>query len=350
MKKVVMFGQFAPPVTGEAMVNDKVYNLLKQNDLEVSVVNSSIIRDANSVGKFSFYKIKRLVGVYTEFRKSLNKASLVYLTPGQTILGILRLLPILAYCRYRKVIVIAHWHGYGLLWLLPLHSKLLSYVGSKIDMNVFLTEHLKSSIDKISNGFKNSVVITNYVKTPETQSIQIKRGKRLKVLYLGSLMEQKGIKTLLTAAQSLPQIDFFICGKGSEEIENKVLKFANNNTHITYCGLVSGDQKNSLLRDSDVFVLQTNYSTEGVPLSILEAMAHKCAIVTTEHNGIPETVADCAFFIEKESSEALANKLEILDKDSGMLMLYKEKAFKRSKDFSESKFDENLLSLIENIN
>ena len=56
--------------------------------------------------------------------------------------------------------------------------------------------------------------------------------------------------------------------------------------HTDYIGIVNGKAKKNLLEWGNVFVLPTFYKMEGQPISILEAMATKNLVVTTNHAGI----------------------------------------------------------------
>ncbi|MCD8291107.1 MAG: glycosyltransferase [Prevotella sp.] len=61
---------------------------------------------------------------------------------------------------------------------------------------------------------------------------------------------------------------------------------------ITYHGLVSGAEKKDLLKQCNIFVLLTRYPKEGQPISILEAMGNAMVVITTNHAGIPDIVAN----------------------------------------------------------
>jgi L-malate glycosyltransferase len=67
-----------------------------------------------------------------------------------------------------------------------------------------------------------------------------------------------------------------------------------------------------LLGASDVFILSSR--TEGLPLSVLEAMTHRLAIVTTPVGGVPELCSDgeSALFVAVDDPLSLADALEKL--------------------------------------
>jgi glycosyltransferase involved in cell wall biosynthesis len=68
----------------------------------------------------------------------------------------------------------------------------------------------------------------------------------------------------------------------------------------------------SLLREHDVFVLPSE--SEGLPLSLLEAMACGLAVVATRVGGIPEIVLDgkTGLLVEPAKPSELAHRLQAL--------------------------------------
>ena len=57
---------------------------------------------------------------------------------------------------------------------------------------------------------------------------------------------------------------------------------------IEHLGFVSGDRKNQLLRDADLFLFPTRYLGENQPVNLIEAMAFGLPIVTTRWRSLPE--------------------------------------------------------------
>lgn len=57
---------------------------------------------------------------------------------------------------------------------------------------------------------------------------------------------------------------------------------------IEYFGFVSGEQKNRLLREADLFCFPTYYENENQPVNLIEAMAFGLPILTTRWRSIPE--------------------------------------------------------------
>jgi glycosyltransferase involved in cell wall biosynthesis len=80
---------------------------------------------------------------------------------------------------------------------------------------------------------------------------------------------------------------------------------------ITYAGFVSGAEKATLLRQSDVFCFPTYYANEGQPVNLIEAMAYGLPIVATRWRAIPDAVPqEGAKFVPTHSPGDVATMLQ----------------------------------------
>ena len=144
----------------------------------------------------------------------------------------------------------------------------------------------------------------------------------LRVLYLSSLMPAKGYRDFIAAAQSLQSrsdLEFVLAGELFDPADAAELARLeqSSNGQIRYVGVVTGSDKEALLRGSHLFVLPTYYDHEGHPYVLLEAMAAGLAIVTTDHATIAETArADReALLVPKKSPRDIAVAIERLADD-----------------------------------
>jgi glycosyltransferase involved in cell wall biosynthesis len=87
-----------------------------------------------------------------------------------------------------------------------------------------------------------------------------------------------------------------------------------------------------LLCAADFFVLPS--FTEGLPLSVLEAMAHRLPVVATPVGGIPEIVADgeSGLLVPVNEPEALANAIARLAQDPSLRYALGEAGFRAARD------------------
>ncbi len=138
------------------------------------------------------------------------------------------------------------------------------------------------------SGFKNSVYIPNGVNLNDLIGIPGKKNKKFRFLFVGRLEEQKGIIYLIRAASLLkanPDFEINIAGDGSQaENLKKIVKDSGLNHVVNFPGKLYGRELQDEYINSDAFVLPS--LKEGLPLSILEAMAAGLPVIATDVGGI----------------------------------------------------------------
>ena len=343
--KILMLGQFPPLVTGEGNANAAVRSILESNGCSVDVVDSCIIENVGDVGEFSLNKIGNAVLIIFKAIFSLKGINLFYATPGQTLFGILRFLPILFIAMLFKKSVYLHWHGYGILSLVDKYSALKPLLFNKSITHFLLTEDLKSKLLMSGCLVDNCRVIRNFHNDISDSCSQRIAPDKLNVLFLSGLMLEKGILDFIKAAEMSNQFNFIVCGKGTPSIEREI-ENSEKKGCLSFLGMVEGAKKETIFASADIFVLQTYHPTEGVPLTIIEAMASGCAVVTTKHNGIPETVGHAALFVEPKSPDKLLSVLNDLNNDRAKLQLLQKQSFAQSLLFTYEQFEHDILKAL----
>jgi glycosyltransferase involved in cell wall biosynthesis len=138
---------------------------------------------------------------------------------------------------------------------------------------------------------KNWIDPLPYIEIP----IHKKQSTQINVLMLGWVEKNKGIYDLLSIVkehrEQLLNYKFIICGKGSElkAINNLVVK-NDLNSFFKFNGWVKGEDKINELKKADIFVLPSY--REGLPNSLLEAMASGRAIIASSVGAIPDVIID----------------------------------------------------------
>jgi len=140
-------------------------------------------------------------------------------------------------------------------------------------------------------GLDNVQIINNVIAPPE---LNLNRDHdKLHILFLGHLVETKGIFDLLDvaaehASELRDKIELHVCGAKNEEKVKDVIAAGKMSDFVKFEGWVKGQKKTDLLNLCDVFILPSYI--EGLPLSILESMSYKMAILSTNIGGIPGIV------------------------------------------------------------
>lgn len=139
--------------------------------------------------------------------------------------------------------------------------------------------------------------------------------ENLRFVFVGRLLQEKGIRYFIDAAQDLktryPHIEFLVLGEPDDargSITRAELNHYANQGILTYPGRVKNIA--DWLKDTSVFVLPSYYR-EGVPRSTQEAMAIGRAVITTDGPGCKETVENGVngFLIPQHDTSALVNAM-----------------------------------------
>jgi glycosyltransferase involved in cell wall biosynthesis len=150
--------------------------------------------------------------------------------------------------------------------------------------------------NSLVDGVKTGVTYGSGVDLDHFHYVEPVSGKQeCTFLMFGRILWDKGVAEFVEAAREVKQVypesRFQLAGMIDEDnpthIERKVINEWNNSGYINYLG-VKTDVR-GLIAKADVVVLPSYYK-EGVPRSLLEAMAMGKPIITTDMPGCRETV------------------------------------------------------------
>lgn len=189
------------------------------------------------------------------------------------------------------------------------------------------------SVEKIPAS-KVSVILNGIDTTKFHPKEKIHAAKPGKVLVgiVARLSVEKDHQTLLLAckllAEDITGFHLNIIGDGPlRESLEKMVRQLGIESVISFCGMRHDVPEQ--LRDLDIFVLSS--TTEGISLTLLEAMATGLPIVATNVGGNPEVVVDgeTGFIVPSKNPRELADKLLRLIADEDLRRQMGERGRKR---------------------
>jgi len=135
------------------------------------------------------------------------------------------------------------------------------------------------------------------------------------------LIPKKGVATSLRAfaifKRDNPEAEFFIAGKGPLQPELEMLAAGLGiYKDVHFVGFLSQPKLLELYASSHLFLhpseTSPNQDQEGVPNSVLEAMATGLPVAATRHGGIPEAIdhGHTGWLVPEEDHAALANAMQ----------------------------------------
>ena len=223
------------------------------------------------------------------------------------------------------------------------------FVQSKEDYDLatqckFLAPKHNNNYVYISNGIDLDDVF-NYHKIDITAVTQLQTQLKIKqsdivITFIGRLVKEKGILELLSAFKQInnDSLKLIVIGdlhqSERDQLTIRQLEKYRNDNNIIFTGLVH--DVNHYLYLSDIFCLPSY--REGMPRSILEAMAMKNAIIATDIRGCREEIIDeqHGFLVPTHSSDKLAEKINELITKPHKLKQFQEASYQRViKNFNE---------------
>ena len=221
----------------------------------------------------------------------------------------------------KKIITISEYISANLLNL---------YKGIQ-DKNIFLLKNC-IEIDKIQNDVNIDNIKEKY---------KIDKNKKL-IIYVGRLVEEKGILQLVKSLDFLKTKDFqLVIAGGSISKINAETVFVNelkketekHKDKIIFIGYVEHNDIYQLYKVADVVVLPSIWN-EPAGLTMLEAMASNVPLITTDVGGIREYInKDAAILLknDEELIENIAKNIDLIFKDNKL----KEKLSKNGYNYAQ---------------
>ena len=166
----------------------------------------------------------------------------------------------------------------------------------------------------------NSIDLSAYRRVPRpTRNAII-------ILAIGRFVEKKGLIHLVQAFNGLasrrPEVTLRLVGRGPEE--EALRRAASGNPRIEFLGSVTEAGTRSLYADADIFCLPcvraSDGDADGVPTTVLEAMAFELPVVTSNLLSMPSYVTDGrdGLLVEPGDVDAIAAALARLCDDPGL--------------------------------
>lgn len=179
-------------------------------------------------------------------------------------------------------------------------------------VNKAQAEFLARRFEREVELFPNAVPLPAFVPPPETPP--------LRWLHIGRLGERKGTWDFLRALEPLvadaPAWEAVLVGDG--EVPEARRRAARMEGRVSVLGWQNAQEIEALLRSAHVLVLPSY--VEGLPMSVLEAMAHGRAVITTPVGGLPELITDRVhgLLVPPGDVPALTAAMRVLLKDEAL--------------------------------
>ena len=321
---ILFIGPLPEPITGQSLACQVLLETLARRH-EVQVVDLSKREFKQGVSSVS-----RLVGVARilfDVAWKSRTADIIYLTVAESFAGNVKDLMIYLICFPRLNRTVIHLHGGA-----GLRGVMLGANGWHRRVNEFFVRRLGAAVVLGSRhldvfaqalGPERIHIVPNFAQdylfvSDERISRKFAEWRPLRILFLSNLLPGKGYHEVVEAFRALDEslqaavmIDF---AGGFESTTDRAhfLQSIEGMPQLRYHGTVHGEAKRELFEQAHLFCLPTYYPYEGQPISILEAYASGCAVITTDHSGIGDIFVHGVngYQVEKKSSHSVKLAIE----------------------------------------
>jgi glycosyltransferase involved in cell wall biosynthesis len=207
---------------------------------------------------------------------------------------------------------------------------------------IYLPNGVPDELFMLDKSLECNSIVNNYMPCASKQDI-------LKIVFVGRLWPQKNPTLLVYALGILKDegIRFSADFLGDGELFDEIVALSNE---VGVSGFVkfSGWTPNAsqMISSYDVFVLPSRY--EGMPLSIIEAMASRTTVIASDVSGNNDLIRhlENGMLFDSDSDRALADCLIALANDRALMESLAKEAFNEaSKKYRASTHCSKLLNI-----
>ncbi len=169
--------------------------------------------------------------------------------------------------------------------------------------------------------------------------------KKKEVLFVGRLVEEKGIKLFIKVVENiaakLPFWKFCIVGSSQLGLSNEKSNFAKNcrqkflniGSQAYFSGYLNNKEVQNKMKEASIVVVPSLWE-EPYGLVVAEAMSNGAAVITTSSGGIPEIIGSNGIIIKNINTKKLEDALFSMMKSEKKLEKYQKLSWKNFKHYA----------------
>lgn len=263
-----------------------------------------------------FFELKDVVRQY--------KPDIIHLHSSKA--GVLGRLVAFPYC-HRVIYTV---HGFDSIRLkyrkfLPLERILQYFCGaivgvSDYDNKNLKSERIKNNVCTIYNGIEENTIV-------HATQLPIKTDKRI-ILTIARISPPKKLQMFLDVARKLPEYDFIWLGGDPEHTTDELPVVYDVPTNAHLLGDIPNASK--YIKFCDLFVLFSDF--EGLPMTIIEAMSQKKAVVASNVGGIYELIDESNGCLINNNVDYAIEAIKHILSDDDLRLKMEENSYKKYKE------------------
>jgi glycosyltransferase involved in cell wall biosynthesis len=362
--------------SGQSRAAEQIIESLNSKYKVIILNQYSFNRKGNKIVSLVQWFVKTFSISPKLFKLLFDYKPILHISIGQEWASILRILwwyfPVVVFKKPRIIISLngrnfETWQDSSRL------KKIFAWILNEAEKVTVVGPSQKSTLLNKFNITREIVVVPNTSDINEIKIEEVLRKfdaeKPIQILFLSLLIESKGFKLYLDSLLNLVEnnkiqvpVHAYICGtisfskycktfnNSESKVENyinetiqKLIYFSKQNKiefKIEWINGIRGAEKESMFKNTHLFVLPTFFPTESQPLVLLEAMSSGCCIITSNVGEIEYIVGGANSIIYEPNKEKLASLISTLVHDRERMLTIGIENYRRyQKDFSKKSYE-----------
>ena len=225
--------------------------------------------------------------------------------------------------KWAKKKVLVFWHGWDWTLARQLRGKMLGglfrSVYGRVDCHIVLAGEFREFLKGLGCHApiicESTVVGEELLHVPARTASRESMDKEVRLLFLSRVEKEKGIYVAIDTVTELRKggwdATLVVAGDGRERSPAEKYVETHALRGISFAGYLGGEDKKKVLAMSDIFLFPSSHG-EGMPLSVLEAMAAGLPVLCTRVGGLVNFFKDgeMGFSFNEASAGAFAEVVE----------------------------------------
>jgi glycosyltransferase involved in cell wall biosynthesis len=360
--RILFLAPLPPPLTGHSLVSKVLLEHLQKSH-DVTVVD--IGRHSQHFGGVTGRRILAVLSLLREVRRGARNCDAIYLTIAESLAGNIKDLCIYLVCLPRLDRVVIHLHGGTIKshlfdrrpWLRRVNAWFLrriagALISGRSHLSIFDGMIARDRVHIVPNFAPEQVF-----RSDDEIKARFASTNPLRIQYLslmtpakGYLVLADGYAALSPATRAKTRLSFagrFETDEARNAFETRIAGIEG----ARYEGEVDDAAKRRLFGEAHVFCLPTMFK-EGQPISILEAYASGCVVMTTTPPGVLDVFDPEAngVAIEANSAPAIRENIErLLENTSRLEEIGLRNARTARVNYTERKFAGAVMTILESV-